>query len=287
MIFWLFTSLSRDYETVITIPVNYKNIPFTRNFNGELPKDLEFHFKGSGFDLFTTHIRKRPDSINIDISRFIDKSQKFSVSTISLRNQFPGELKAYRVTPEVIAPDLINRSSKRVPVVLLANIDFKNRFGPAGKTIVRPDSIDLAGPDSLLDKVSAVYTDHIVLKDIATNHFAGIKLNNQLPKGVVASQPYVYYYVTVQEYSEGNFNVPIDLPVSQRSRITLLPKTVKVSFLAPLKEFNSLRPSDFKVVTEVPFPQMPQRLELRLEKYPSKLRKVRLEPELADYLIHE
>jgi hypothetical protein len=287
MIFWVFTSLSRNYESVISIPVSYKNIPFTRNLQGELPQNLEFHFKGTGFQLFATHIRKRPDSVIVDIGSQLDKSPKLKLSTIAFRNQFPGEPKAFKVTPEIIAPDLTNRAGKRIPVLFQSKISFRNRYNQLGHTIISPDSVDLSGPDSLLNSITSISTENIIINDVARNVFGSVRLTKTFPPGIVVSNPYVYYYISVEEYTEGTVAIPIDLPVSQRSRVTLIPHSVTVTYMAPVRLFNAIRPTDFKVSTEVPFPDMPQRLELQLKKYPLLLKKVRLEPELVDYLIHE
>ncbi len=287
IVFWVFTSLSREYETRISIPVSYRNIPFTRHIEGELPTKLDFHFKGSGFDLARTHLRSQPDSIFIDVSAAIDKKNQLRLTTITLNNQFPGELKAYKITPEIIAPDLSQRSSKRVPVNVISQISFKNRFGQEGKIIVRPDSVDIAGAAELLTGIHQLKTEKIVLNEVAGNYFGSAKLLKGLPKGVTVSSKYVYFYVPVEEYTEGSFDIPVELPMSQRGRVTLFPPTVKVVYMVPLKYFDRVTSSDFRATAEIPASSFPDLLEVKLQKTPYFLGKIQIQPDLIDYYIQE
>jgi len=287
IVFWVFTSLSRVYETRISIPVSYRNIPFTRNVEGELPASLDFHFKGTGFELARTHLRNQPDSIAIDVSAAIDKKNQLRLSTLTLKNQFPGDIKAYKITPEIIAPDLSQRSSKRVPVNVISQITFKNRFGQGGKIIVRPDSVDIAGAADLLTGIQEIKTENIVLNDVAGNYFGSSMLIKSLPKGVTVSSKYVYFYVPVEEYTEGTFDVPVELPMSQRGRVTLFPPVVKVVYMVPLKYFDRVKSSDFKASTEIPSSYFPDLLEVTLQKTPHFLGKIQIQPDLIDYYIQE
>lgn len=287
IVFWVFTSLSRVYETRISIPVSYKNIPFTRHVEGELPARLDFHFRGSGFELARTHLRNQPDSISIDVSAAINKQNQLQLATITLKNQFPGDVKAYKITPEIIAPDLSQRSSKRIPVIVNSQITFQNRFGQGGKIIIRPDSVDIAGAADLLSGIHEVKTENIVLNDVAGNYFGSAMLIKTLPKGVTVSSKYVYFYVPVEEFTEGTFDVPVELPMSQRSRVTLFPPVVKVVYMVPLKYFDRVKSSDFRATAEIPSTNFPDMLEVTLQKTPHFLGKIQIQPDLIDYYIQE
>ncbi len=287
IVFWVFTSLSRVYETKISIPVSYKNIPFTRHVEGELPSRLDFHFKGTGFELARTHFRNRPDSILIDVTASLNKKHQLQLSTITLRNQFPGDVKAYKITPETIAPDLSQRSSKRIPVNVNSEITFKNRFGQGGKIIVKPDSVDVAGDANLLVGIAKIETENIVLSEVEGNFFGSARLVGSFPKGVTISSKYVYYYIPVEEFTEGTFDIPVELPVSQKGSVILIPPTVKVSYMVPLKYFDKVKSSDFKAITEIPTSNYPDLLEVTLLKTPHFLGRIQIQPNLIDYYIQE
>lgn len=287
IVFWVFTSLSRVYETKISIPVSYKNIPFTKNVEGELPSHLDFHFRETGFELTRIHFRNRPDSIEIDVASSMDKKNQLHLATINLRNKFPGDVKAYKITPETIAPDLSQRSSKRIPVNINSEIYFKNRFGSGGKIILKPDSVDVAGDSQLLLSVHKIDTENIILNEVDGNVFGSARLVGNFPKGISISSKYIYYYVPVEEFTEGTFDVPVELPVSQQGRVTLIPPVVKVSYMVPLKYFDRVKSSDFRATTEIPSSVFPDMLEVTLQKTPHYLGKIQIQPNLIDYYIQE
>ena len=144
MVFWIFTSLSKDYETHITIPVNYRNMPFTKYFDGDLPATVDLFFRGTGFKLAGVHLRDRPDSILVDVSAFSKNKNQLNFQTIALKNQFPGELKPFKVTPEVIHAGLNSRLSKKVPVKLVSQVTFRQRFEPREMIRLEPESVEIA-----------------------------------------------------------------------------------------------------------------------------------------------
>ena len=79
MVFWIFTSLSHDYETHIRVPVSYQNIPFTKYFDSDLPKELDLYFKGSGFKLSRVHFRNNTDSIKVDVAALSENKQVLNI----------------------------------------------------------------------------------------------------------------------------------------------------------------------------------------------------------------
>ncbi|MBL0073678.1 MAG: hypothetical protein IPP34_18490 [Bacteroidetes bacterium] len=110
IVFWVFTSLSRNYETSIVIPISYRNIPFSHHSDNNLPKLLEFRFSGSGFELFRVHLRDAPDSISIDVGKLLNGSKIGIFRLLNLEINFPAnmlrinlflKLSAFHSPPEI------------------------------------------------------------------------------------------------------------------------------------------------------------------------------------------
>lgn len=286
-VFWVFTSLSREYETSITIPVNYKNIPFTKYFDSELPKELEYHFRGTGFRLTGIYFRKHPDSIIVDVSAYSDKKKQLQFQTIALKNQFPGDLKPYKITPETIAAGLSSRLSKKVPIRLIGQITYRPRFEATSVTRIQPDSLELAGPSEILELVNEVKTVNLILSDVAGSQSGTIKLDSTSFRGLASSISKVKYNLRVEEFTEGIMEVRVGLPVSQRNRVLTIPSTVRITFIASLSVFPMIKNSDFRVETELPSRELPSRLPVKIKKQPVSVRVLRIEPEFLDYLVQK
>lgn len=285
MAFWFTTSMSRYYETIITIPLSYRNLPITKHIESDLPPDLNFYFKGTGFELFGLELRQRPDSIVVDLSASVDRFGRIRLPSDSLRKQFKSELKAYKVTPDLITPDLSIRKGKRVPVVLEAKISYRDRFRLKGRIVLRPDSVDIAGPEELLSKIKYITTEKITLSDIHKDYFGGVNLSKNLPEGVQLSPPYIHYLIPVSEYTEGIVELPVELPISLQSKITLIPSKVKISYQVELSRYNQITPEDFLAYTDISLANLPSAVEIKLKRMPHGIVNVRISPQFVDYLI--
>jgi hypothetical protein len=232
-------------------------------------------------------MRDRPDSIVIDIAAFPRSPSGLNFQTMALREQWTGDLKPYRITPEIIKAGFNYRKSRKVPVRLISQIDFRQRFEPIGNIILVPDSVEIAGPENLLNKTNEVHTTPLILKDVFNMKQGDLELDKKSFTGLASSVSRIHYQLPVEEYTEGVAEVTIELPVSQRNSVTLIPNSVKITYTAPLSYFSQIHQDDFSVTTELPSAGTPSKLEVHLENQPSQARIISVEPEFIDYLIHK
>lgn len=282
-LFWLLNSLSRNFETTLTRPLTYHHLPFSSDLNQGLPKEVIFHFRGSGFSLFHLHFRDQPDSIIVDLNGQVDG--RTDVATLS--RQLITDLKPVSVEPQIILPGLTYKNQKTVPVRVTSNLQYRSRFAGAGPMILKPDSITISGPAGDLDKVSEVKTESIQLSDIHQHMFGSVYIKKDLPYSVSLSHLYVYYYLAVEEFTEGVFSIPVELPPSQKGRINLMPPVVQVRFTVELKQYPKIKPSDFRVTATVPLELMPSSVNVEITRQPKGITNVRVEPSTLNYLVKE
>ncbi len=287
VVFWVFTSLSKEYETQIRIPVKYRNIPFTKYFDSTLPTHVDFLFRSTGFRLTGVHLRDRPDSVIIDVATLPKNQSGLNFQTIALRDQWDGDLKPYKVIPESIKAGFNFRKSRKVPIRLISEITYRQRFEPIGNITLEPDSVDIAGPENILSKTNEIKTMPLIINDVFTIKQGELDLDKTSYSGLAGSVSKVHYHLSVEEYTEGMVEVPIRLPVSQRSNITLLPNTAKITYTAPLSFFSQIKKDDFSLVTELPASGQPAKLPVRLHTQPDKARILSIDPEFIDYLINK
>lgn len=279
--------MSREYETVVTVPVSYRNLPITKQVEGNLPHELEFYFKGSGFEMAGVHLNKKPDSILVDLTEFIGISKPGSIRTLNLSDQFKGDLKPFQVQPDEIAPGIASRKGKKVPVKFTADLRFRERFGKSGKIVLRPDSVDIAGPEATLEKIQSITTEPIVLNDLHKDYFGGASLKTGNISGLQVSPAYIHYFIPVEEYTEGSMTIPIYLPISQKGKVQLLTSDITVTYQVELSKYSTVRADDFKATAQVPFPETPPNIEVQLKKYPAYVHNIHWKPRYVEYLVKE
>jgi hypothetical protein len=288
VVFWLVTSLSRSYESSLVVPVRYENFPLNRNVEDDLPSHLEFMYQGTGFELMGIYLRKKPDSIVVDIGKAISKNGRINLPSITLRNQIPGDLKAQKVLPEYISPGVTVRRGKRVPVTLtIERFQFRERFAPLGKTVLIPDSVDVAGPDDILRQIHSVPTMPVNVTDIHSDYFAGVHMDTRLPEGVRISPAYIHFYVPVEEFTEAIAEIPVHPPPALPKNAELIPAMVKVIYQVPLSRFETINSADFTAVAEFSDNELTGPLQVRVTRSPFHARDIRLDPPFVDYLYRE
>ena len=169
----------------------------------------------------------------------------------------------------------------------VSNISYKPRFEATGPVQLIPDSVELAGPADLLAKIKEVRTSPVSLQEVATSMKGTIQLDSSALKGLASSTTTISYSLPVEEFTEGLIEIPVELPVSQRSSVLILPGSVKITFIASLSDYPLIKPTDFRAEAEIPLSEMPGKIPVRIRKQPATIRIISIEPEFLDYLIQK
>jgi hypothetical protein len=232
-------------------------------------------------------LKSKPDSISIDVGTQSKNGRSFAINPLTLSTQLQTELKPYRSVPDIIESGLLTKNRKKIPVKVISDIQYRQRFSATSPLVVIPDSITISGPPEIIAPFNEIRTLPLQLKDVHQEFFSSIRLEKSLPRGVTFSDQYVYCYLQVEEFTEGEFEIPVELPPSQRSKVTLVPSNVRVRFTADLSTFSKIRSTDFQAYTSVPFPETPTLLQVQLKRSPKGAENVVMEPQMINYLIKE
>jgi hypothetical protein len=281
---WFAKALTGSYATAYVVPIAYHNLPFNARLSGDLPMEAVFHYQGSGWDLLYLHFRNIPDSIVIDMSKDSIVDGKIRIRSLSLVSQLPDDPLPFRIEPEWIAPGVVSETSKKIPVVAILDISYRKRFDSTTDAITIPDSIQISGPPSLLKEIQKIETVQFSRKDVFQNISERVELKKNLPTGVLQSHNSVELTVSVGEFTEGSFMVPVAFKGSKESKPTLIPSKVKVVFQAELSRFSDIKSDDFSLETDTNFLSTGGPLPILIAKKPEGVKRIRLEPDRIEYL---
>ena len=67
-IFWLLLALSNEYNTALSFPVNYVNMPGKKVIMNELPSKINVNLKTTGFKILSFGLQKEQKTLEIDIA---------------------------------------------------------------------------------------------------------------------------------------------------------------------------------------------------------------------------
>jgi hypothetical protein len=295
--FWLLNALEKEYTVELTFPVRYTNMPDNKMLVNDLPKQFVLDVRSFGFTLLRYKLSMAFSPLVFNVGEIAgemitNKGQlRYAIPSNRYRknmaDQISSELNLTAIQPDTIYfqfDEVITQKKKVVP-----NVDFrlKKQHYLYEEITVIPDSVDVHGPKTILDTLSAVKTvlqsfkelDHLVQRSTALEE---IKILGFTPKRVTIQIP-------IEEYTEKQLAIPITIDsIPDNLKVNLFPAEIKVSFMIGLSRFSEIDSSDFKA--SVSYTDILNKLDylpVKLKKIPPHLKSVRVLPIKIEYLIEK
>ena len=287
--FWISTKLSNSYTIEQIFNIEWINIPEGIVIS-ENNKKLNTSITASGveiilyrlfnnnlkIDLIQANFELDYLSLNLENQKFLIQQQLYSNT---LLNQF---------TPSLVKIKFSRLSEKKIPIIPKTRINLRAGYLTDSNVISKPDCIIVRGPKILLDSIyyaeTIAYNQEDVYKSISK------KINLSPIEGANFSKDFVDIELSVSRYSEKEFNIPIEL-INQPEgvKVKLFPPKTKVRATIPMSVIGNIRVSDFRLIAD--YNQIlngqTQKLELFIQKKPSGVKQIILEPNEVNYLIRK
>ena len=253
LFFWLLTKLSKEYQTVITFPVEYVNVPQDKLIQSTPKQNIDIQVKASGFRLFGMSVFKK--KIKLDVQKFqrtLNANYFILLENqrIQIQNQISNNFLINGISQDTIFLDLGQLVSKKIP--LKGNFDFSYKLGYhlTEKVLILPDSVLVSGPKEQIDTLEYLYLNKLTLNDISTSINQKIKIK-EVSEVIKFKTKEATILGQIDRFTEGNLELPfeiINLPDS--ISVTTFPKRVKVFYQVGLSNFSKVTASSFKVVCD-------------------------------------
>ena len=170
--FWFLTKLSKEYDSTISYPLTYENLPKDKLLQ-ETPQDkVDIHIKATGFKILSGKLF--PKTLKVDASNLISKSANDFYLLLPRQKSSIQKQMNTGVTIDHFIKDSINFNlgflgTKKVPVQLVSDITYQTGYNIDGEIRIQPDSVLIAGPESILDTIQSVLTNNLVKRDLDTS----------------------------------------------------------------------------------------------------------------------
>jgi len=299
-LFWVLTSLSKEYTEVIRVPVVYTGIPEDKLVVNPLARNLDTEVRGFGFDLlwYWLHFETLEVTVNADPTQLRRTKREgkewhymlMEEKRAQLAESFSEQFALISVKPDTLFFRFRSRIAKRVPVKLNADISFEKQFGIVGEAVLEPDSVTVFGLREWLDTLDFVLTEpekwNGLKESITTELKLMVPYNSRL---VSLSDSVTSVELNVAEFTEGRVSVPVNVLSPQSELVKLFPQTVEVIYQVPLSEYDKVLPDQFSVSVKVTGrePKEQTRLSVELNTHPSMVRQLRLEPAQVEFIIQK
>jgi len=252
-IFWLLINLSKVYISNADVYVTYYNLPKTKIIKRPPKKHIKFELKAGGFKFLTYQIDNPNIKLNLAHLHHLKKDMYYYLPNKHLRDlqlQFSSDVELLSVDTDTIYIELTSLASKKVKVIPNINIEFKNGYNLAKPIIVKPKSVIIIGPKSILDTIKSIKTIKLDLNNIASNISKKLFLNNYNNR-IKTSRTKVNIEIKVAKFTETSISINFKvINVPKGYKINTIPKEIKLKYQVSLSDFNKVSPSMFEVVCD-------------------------------------
>lgn len=288
-LFSLLSKLSNDYTETVQFTINPINIPEDIIITDSIHK-LNLTLETKGFKYISFYLNRA--ELKIDISDL--EKQKNSFLWVERKHlsqivaQLDSKIKIKAISPDTLYFNYDSQFTKVVPVVLDKKIDFSPGFDLIKELTVQPDSIKIIGSKQVLDSITHIKTQPLILENVKTSISKTLDLklphNNSIMKFSSAS---VKVNAFVEKFTEGSLELPLQVVnIPEEININYYPKTITVLFFISLSDYNKVSAEDF--ILQCDYNDLNENksfLEPKLVKQPNNIKNVRLQTKKVEFII--
>jgi YbbR domain-containing protein len=246
--------LNKDFTFRVKVPVSFNNLPQDKLLKTYNTSVINVSGVATGYEYLKYKFYDQ--HFNIDLAALTKKDSNLFYHDFNPDNdRLTGSLvnsvlKSFK--PDTLFVILDTNFEKKVPVRSQIELNYAPGYGSLKGLEINPDSVLVRGPKSSIDTLQAVYTLKERFKAVKSNLKDSIQLTSlKRIKQLTIEPKTVKYNVDVDKFTEGTLTVPLQLiNVPPQVTAKIFPKRVKLIFNVNFKNYDRLKPSDFKVVCD-------------------------------------
>ncbi|MCB9191080.1 MAG: hypothetical protein H6602_05415 [Flavobacteriales bacterium] len=297
-LFWLLTSLSKEYVDEIEIPISYNDLPENLLLVNEPTAVVTAEVKGFGFDLLwhwlnfekiNVNVTANPTSLGTvrkagELMHFVLTSEK----TGKLNDLGNDQIEILRIYPDTLFLQFKPLYTRSIPVKLDAEISLMKQYGADGEPVIEPAEIEVSGLKEIVSGIDHILTEKQSWTDLDESVTAEVALINELDTKLVKySQNTVQVAVNVVKFTEGSVTIPIQVKAGDRS-VKVYPSEVEITYQVPLTDYENIQPGMFEAEVVLDAQSEKQSLlTVTLTKSPDRIRQVKLDPLQVEYIVQQ
>ena len=300
-LFWLFNKLSQETSANLSKPIVFESFPDGLVAASQSDDVISYRLTSSGLRLIRAFWFSPADTLFIQSDAlplvrregrnlyFVDEGRLSALLT----SRFGHWSTVETVQPDTVFVELVASTTKRLPVRIDAEITFEQRFRPYGKISIEPDSILVTGPESILDTLKYVATEHWSSGRLRQNTQQALSLKKPLPiKSLHLETDEIQLTIPVAEFTESSIELPLHVVApddSSPANVRLFPNKITVNYLVALNDYASVNEQMFRASVPCPISTDPAdgRLTVELDAYPSFVDVLSISPSFIEYIIIE
>jgi len=292
---WFLNALSKEYTTTISYPVRYTNFPKDKILISKLPKYLDFRISSFGFTLLSYKINTTLMPIVFDVNSFslrnsASDNETYFITTKPILKDFGDQLSSEIELIDILQDTLFFKFSHKVKknVVVKANINFayEKQFMQKGRLLLEPDSIEISGPENIIDTIEYVQTKFYKVEQLSKNYEKNIQIEKI--KNIKYSHKRILATQNVEKYTEENISIPVAIEnIPDSLSMKTFPNKITISYLVGLSDYENVRPDQFEIIADYNSidPGETKFLNVFLKEIPQFIKVIKFYPRQLEFII--
>lgn len=243
---WASVNLGGQFEISIDVPVKIEHLRSDQAIAIPLPKNVRCTVQGTGWQLLNT-IFSPSLRYTIDFKNLSKKDTLFTYKELNDHANISSIIHVINTSPETVLVRLDLKTTKIVPILPMVNASFHEGFGLVGKVKTNPDSIEITGARSLLNKISFWKTNSITLNDINSPVKTNATLVDSFSFEILRTHSTVSVTFDVQPIAEKTISdISIEIvQVPENKKIVLIPPKISIIVRSGVNIITPLSEKDF------------------------------------------
>jgi hypothetical protein len=291
---WLLNALSKNYTSVIVYPLEYTDLPEDKVFVGDLPGHLDLRVNAHGYALLRYQVFRKPVPISFKVSAFTlnrpgQDSTRAYILTRYLKDQvsrqLPTELRLLEVKPDTLHFQFASKATRMVSVKPDFHFEVDPQFTTRAGIMIEPESVEVTGPDVILDTLAHVYTVRNDLGLLSRSYNDRVKLQKTGDLEYNISR--VNCTIDLERYTELQLSIPVEvLNLPDTLSIQTFPSAVKLTCTVGLSKYDRMDKTLFRAVVDYSAAgENSREMEVTFQRLPAYLLSYDYSPKSVEFLV--
>lgn len=291
LIYSMISKLTSNYTKTIVFVVKPVDVPSDQVVLDQSIDSIGLELEAYGYNLAKYYIDQPIIEISLnDLNKVKSKYQWTKQRNFSdLQSKFNKSVRLISSSVDQIDFIIEQYESKKVPVELKLELDYKSGFDSFNEYKLSKDSIMITGPNSLIDTINMIQTHKLVLNQIDSEINTKIRIKPPENNNITHSDTELDFQLKVEKFTEESIKVPITIVnIDDNMKINYYPKVVSVLYRVSIREYKSVNPMDFRVECDLNTINRDNSVLISsITKKPINVRKCRIENNQIQYVIIE
>ena len=291
LIYSMTSKLTSNYTKTIVFVVKPVDVPSDQVVLDQSIDSIRLELEGYGYNLAKYYIDQPIIEISLnDLNKVKSKYQWTKQRNFSdLQSKFNKSVRLVSSSVDQIEFIIEQYESKKVPVELKLELDYKSGFDSFNEYKLSKDSIMITGPNSLIDTINMIQTHKLVLNQIDSEINTKIRIKPSENNNITHSDTELDFQLKVEKFTEESIKVPVTIVnIDDNMKINYYPKVVSVLYRVSIREYKSVNPMDFRVECDLNTINRDNSVLISsITKKPNNVRKCRIENNQIQYVIIE